>query len=293
MTGSGVGRSQSMKAWIRQHQLIAFLVIAFGVGYLVWIPAIEFIAVDGDWHVVMFVGGFGPWLSAVLVVWAVSGGSGVRRWFKKRFGKRIGASWYLMGWFVMPLAVGALHLLLYMIAGGRPDFSRADPWLKYVIGVPIAALIAGGNEEPGWRGFALPVMLKRLNPLAASLLLGVIWSAWHIPLFWLPGWGGSDKSFPLFLFSVAGLSVIMTWLFYRSCLNVIPVMLFHQATNQVQNLFPTPDEIIPGIDDWQILRGIVYWIFAVVLLVVTRGRLGYSDSDAPAEGGKPDEQRTE
>lgn len=281
-----------MKAWVKEHQLISFFVIAFGISYLVWIPAIKFIAVDGAWHPVMYVGAFGPWLSAVLVVWAASGGRGVRQWFKERFGKRIGASWYMMGWFVMPLAVGALQLLLYMLAGGRPDFSRADPWLKYVIGVPIASLFAGGNEEPGWRGFALPMMLKRLKPITASLTLGAIWSAWHLPFFWFPGWGGSDKSFPLFLFSVGGLSIIMTWLFYRSKLNVIPVMLFHQATNQVQILFPTPDEIIPGVDDWQILRGIVYWIFAVVLLLATRGRLGYTVSDAFAEGGRLNEEST-
>jgi membrane protease YdiL (CAAX protease family) len=274
-----------MKRWICEHQLVSFFIIAFALSWVVWIPTIIFLVTDGDWHPVMFVGAFGPWFSAVLVVWATRGGSGVGAWFKRRFGKRISPLWYLMAWFVMPIGVGAFQYLLYRLAGGHPAHSGAEDWIKYAISVPIAALIAGGNEEPGWRGFALPKMLERMSPVAASLVLGVFWVAWHIPLFWLPGWGGSDKNLMLFLLSVGGLSIIMTWLFYRSSMNVIPAMLFHQATNQVQELFPTPGDLIPGVDDWQILRGIVYWAIAIVLIVATRGRLGYSASNETPAGG--------
>src|SRR5262249_45840648 len=43
-------------------------------------------------------------------------------------------------------------------------------------------------EEPGWRGFALPRLESRFGPLAGTLILGLVWSAWHVPFFWYPGW---------------------------------------------------------------------------------------------------------
>jgi membrane protease YdiL (CAAX protease family) len=278
-----------VRKWIGEHQLVAFFLIAFAFSWMVWIPAINFLVIDDDWHPVMYVGAFGPWLSAILVVWATVGGGGVRGWFRQRFGKRINPLWYVTAWFLMPIGVGAFQYLLHRLAGGEPARAGAGVWIEYAISVPIGALIAGGNEEPGWRGFALPRMLESMGPVAASLALGAFWVAWHIPLFWLEGWSGADQNFLLFLLSVGGLSIIMTWLFYKSSMNVIPAMLFHQATNQVQAVFPTPGDLIPGVDDWQILRGAVYWAIAIVLIAATRGRLGYSGSNDIARGGSTHE----
>ena len=47
----------------------------------------------------------------------------------------------------------------------------------------ILSLLGGGQEEPGWRGFALQRMLERWGPVEASVRLGVIWAVWHLPLF--------------------------------------------------------------------------------------------------------------
>jgi hypothetical protein len=57
-------------------------------------------------------------------------------------------------------------------------------------------------------------------------------------------------------------------------MSVIPAMLFHQATNNVSEVFSMPTDLIQGVDDWQIIRGSVYWAFALILLAATRGRLG-------------------
>ncbi len=264
-----------MKKWIAEHQLLSFLILAFGISWGIWIPVIAFLAEDGNWHPLLYVGVFGLLGAAMIVVSVSGGGAGLRAWLKRSFRVRINPAWYPLSWIILPVAVGGLHFLIYRLAGGRSDFAGADHWLKFVISVPVAALIAGGNEEPGWRGFALPRMVGRLSPVAASLLLGLVWSAWHLPLFRLSGWGGPEKHLALFTFSVVGLSIIMTWIYYKSRLSVIPAMLFHQATNNVSELFPMPTDLIEGVDDWQIIRGAVYWAFAIILIITTKGRLGY------------------
>ncbi len=137
----------------------------------------------------------------------------------------------------------------------------------------LTTLFTGGNEEPGWRGFALPRLLKWHSPLIASLVLGVIWVAWHLPVFFTEEWGG-DTPFVWFLVNVLGLSIIMTWLFLRPGRSVIPAMLFHGGTNVVGSYFPLTTDVVPGAPDFFVLRGSVYWAIAIALLIVTRGGLG-------------------
>ncbi len=272
---------QKLREFIKEQQLISFLIIVFGISWSIWIPVVFFLA-KGGWHPLLYVGGYAPFLAGVIVTRVSGGSSGLWRWLKKIFRFRISIIWYLLGWFVMPIAIGLVQHGLYVLFGGRPDFSEIPPLWAYPIWVPVAALIAGGNEEPGWRGFALPKILEFTNPFAGSLLLGLIWAVWHVPVFFLPSWGTSESPFYMFLFSVLGLSVIMTWLYYKSRMSIFPVMLFHQATNIIGSYFPTPTAIFPGWDDWQILRGGIYWLIAVVLLIATRGHLGFQGADGSA-----------
>ncbi len=222
-----------------------------------------------------YAGGFGPFLSAVFVIWIVEKRVGLHHWFHRTFRLRINILWYLLGALFLPIGVVLLYFGLYSLLGGKPDFLNAPLWWLYPLILLIAMLFAGGNEEPGWRGFALPKLLTKRNPLTASLILGIIWVAWHTPVFFNPSWDGYGTSFGWFLLNTVGLSFIMTWLYCRSSRSVFPVMLFHQATNTIWNYFPMPDDVLTGMDDFLVLKTIVYWTIAIVLIIATKGRLGY------------------
>ena len=163
---------------------------------------------------------------------------------------------------------------LYLLLGGQADFSCAN----CLLAAPITALFAGGNEEPGWRGFALPKMLTSISPLAASLVIGVLWAAWHIPLFFSQAWLGS-MPFAWFLLYTVFLSTIMSWLYLKSSGSVLPVMLFHQATNHVWNYFPMGTDVLPTTEDWLVMKTLVYRIAALIILITTRGQLGFTAHD--------------
>ncbi len=262
-----------LTGWIKKHQLFAFLIFAFAFSWCLWIP--DIISRGGKVSLLIYAGGFGPFLSAVFVIWIVEKKLGLYQWFHRTFRLRINILWYLLGALFLPTGVVLLQFGLYLLWGGQPDFSNALPWWLYLLNLPIVMLFAGGNEEPGWRGFALPKLLIKRNPVTASLILGIIWTIWHVPLFFLAEWGGAETPFVWFLANVVGLSFIMTWLYHRSSRSVFPVMLFHQATNIIWNYFPMPDDVLSGMDDFIVLKTIVYWTIAIVLIIATKGRLGY------------------
>ena len=107
-----------------------------------------------------------------------------------------------------------------------------------MIGVAaVAALIIIGavGEETGWRGYALPQLQRRFTPLGSSLILAVLWFAWHLPLFFLIasyrnlGPGGYVG---MFLGLACG-AVILTWLYNRSGGSILLVAVWHGLYNLV------------------------------------------------------------
>ena len=91
----------------------------------------------------------------------------------------------------------------------------------------VFAAIKGPVEEFGWRGLALPLMQRKLTPIWAGLILGVIWGFWHLPAFLLSGTQQSAWSFTPFFAGSVAISVIMTPLFNTSRGSILLPALFH------------------------------------------------------------------
>ena len=212
---------KKLSGWIKHHNVSAFFILAFTISWAIWIFVRFVIAQNGIFHPLYFIGVFGPFLSAVIVTGMTEKWSGLWQWFRKIFNFRINIGWFLLIGLLGPIGVALYQFSLYLLLGGEPDFSKTYPWLKYFIVVPITALFAGGNEEPGWRGFALPELLKIQHPLLASFFLGIMWAVWHY--------------------------------------------------------FPMPLDVILGLPDYIVLKTIVYWTIATILVIMTKGSLGYTN----------------
>ena len=126
------------------------------------------------------------------------------------------------------------------------------------------------GEEFGWRGYALDQLQARWSGLTASMILGVLWGLWHLPLFWLAGTAHSD-SLPLgwFVLSAVFLSILLTYLYNRTAKSLLAVMLFHQLVNF--SLFLTPLAISPVAFAYLAL---LYGVAAGGLVIVGGRRLG-------------------
>jgi membrane protease YdiL (CAAX protease family) len=130
---------------------------------------------------------------------------------------------------------------VFSVAGtpGPGSLGRLAPLV--VVNLVLATLFTGGNEELGWRGFALPHLQRRFGALTASLLRGGIWAVWHVPMFVS---GVYQLSPVLYAPSVVSFAVVLTW-YYNSSDGCVPgAVLLHGTLNAVVNV---PAQAIGGV----------------------------------------------
>jgi len=172
-----------------------------------------------------------------------------------------------------------------LMPGALASFTGLSP--AFLIGYPInfiAIFFLGGplGEEIGWRGFALPRMQARWGALKASLLLAVLWTVWHLPHFLTSAQrGGPDAGLapfytqlPVFFVLLAALSIIFTWVYNHTRSSVFMAILLHASINTLSialPLFP-----VPAVADSDLSVALGWGILALLILVFSRGRLGYA-----------------
>lgn len=149
--------------------------------------------------------------------------------------------------------------------------------LALVPGLILQMITTGLAEEPGWRDFLLPRVMRRHGPWKAAVGVGAVWAVWHFPLY-LTEWGQGDvpwfRPVTLLAFCIA-LNVVMTWVFNRTGQSLPMAMLLHVSIN---NFASTAwEQMFPELtyDRAQFSLFAVSAIGAIIVLVATRGRLGY------------------
>jgi membrane protease YdiL (CAAX protease family) len=223
---------------IRRHPLVTFYLLAFGITWVVWVPRAA--ATQGlltsDLPIV--VGQVWTWVPAVAAILAAAltgGRDAVRELGARLVRWRVGWQWYLvviLGPAAFSFAVAGVYALLGgSWAAAAPAALREGPLMLLPLFLMILTLTDGLGEELGWRGFALPRLLTRYNALAASLILGVLWALWHLPLVWTVGASMYQQPVWLFLLDILAKSVLFTWVFLHTRGSVLLAMLLHGATN--------------------------------------------------------------
>jgi membrane protease YdiL (CAAX protease family) len=224
----------------------------------------------GGLTLLLALGSCGPTLVA-LVLSAVAGGrAGVRALFARR-GR---PAWYF--YLVALLHVAAAHLVgtLVLVALGRPvQHWFYPPLLPEQMAIAVLAPL---GEEYGWRGYALPRLQSAMTPLSASLVIGVVWTLWHLPTAFMPG--DSIAHVLVTMPAMLAGSVLYTWMYNATGGSMRVVLLAHLGVH-LDNVFraaSTADGPAPFV-----ATSIVLVAFAV--LVVAKGAL----RAAPAVTAEP------
>jgi len=167
-----------------------------------------------------------PTISAIIVSGFIGGWTEIKKLLKGYIRWKVGIKWYIAGFLLMigPLIFAGLYLLL----GGSAPGPVQGLTLPLIIIYLLQTLHSGPlSEEAGWRGFALPRLQKKYNAVISSLILGVIWACWHIPLYFVE----TRMPFYIFIFLVLIISILMTWGYNNTNGSLIITIIFHFSFN--------------------------------------------------------------
>ena len=223
---------------------------------------------------VFLLGVFAPAFVALAFTASSEGRAGVTRLLARIGRWHVGARFYLFAISYMA-ATKLIAALVHRIAIGEwPRFGDAS--LPLMLGAILVSTLVQAGEEVGWRGYALPRLAMHLGLGGASIVLGVIWALWHLPLFFLPGSGSDGQSFPIYLLHVTALSVAMCWLYWKTEGSLLLVMLMHASVNNTSGIVPAalPNSVDPMSLNGSLVAWVAVaasWVVAVLLLSRMRG----------------------
>lgn len=283
-----------------RYPLAFFFVFSFvftwGYFWLIWAPL-------GLPDSLIAVGGFGPAVSAFLMLAVGSGKVGALRLLRSIVQWRAGWQWYLLALLGLPV----LNFLAFLVVPGTFADLIAPGWRLprlYLTEMAISLTIgiAPVFEEIGWRGFAQSRIQRLRGPVVGTLILGALWGVWHLPFFFGPlARTGPDATFlsasiALVEFSVGltGLSIVMAWVLSNCRGSTLLAILLHAAFDSsglaMVTIFPsTPPYYLP-IHYQTLGIAIVFSIAALVLIILTRGDLSYHryqrEVEVPATPGR-------
>lgn len=268
---------REFRCFVTRHQLLSFFVLAFAFSWTFWIGASLRGFTESQGLLAVVPGAFGPPLAALTVHW-ITGGE-TRSWIPTVLRIRTRFRWYAIALMIPVAMVSVATLVLFILAVDLHVAELPSRVLAFLPTVLFMTLLGGGQEELGWRGFALPRLEQRLQPSIGALALGVVWAVWHLPLFYVPGTSQFGTPFAVYGFGVVGLSILFAWLFNRSA-SVAVVMLLHGSYNAALILYPVPLEQLSGGGSSGILTvgAGTAWMVGLLLITITRGNLGYGSS---------------
>ena len=273
----------ALTRWVTAHPLVTFFVLAYA---LTWgIVAGVMLAVSSGAMteespviaILLQLYSFGPALAALIAAAATGGLRGLRNLLGSLDPRRVGLGWYPLVIVTPPLALVLAEAMVY---GAAPLVGLARQWpvifTSYLLPVLTTVLLTTGiAEELGWRGFAQPRLQARYGPLAGTLILGMAAALWHLPNAVLRP--GGLPIFALQVVVVVMMVVVTTWAYNRNHGSVLIVALFHAAINTssrlVGPLVPIADRALLTQHVWLVMVAVTSLV-AVLLIIVTRGRLG-------------------
>jgi membrane protease YdiL (CAAX protease family) len=229
-----------MEQAYRSHPLVTFFVLAFAITWVVWIPRASGVPLG-------VLGQVWTWIPAIAALLAV----------------------VIVGPAIFSLVVAGVYVLLGgSWAAALPPVLLGEAALVMLpVFLMILTITDGLGEELAWRGFALPRLLLQHNALVASLILGVLWTLWHLPLIWTQGASMYQQPIWLMLVDIPANSVVFTWVFLHTRGSVLLAMLLHGAAN----LFNVSPNVISAGDLTLPLLAVAAKGFLIGVLILVVG----------------------
>ena len=188
---------------MKNRNPLFFIVLAFGISWLAWGICIIFdkfgISMTDNYllYVPDLLGGVAPSIASYVVLKKEGRVKNFKEWCVLMFDVKVNFKYYVLTVFFVLFFLGISYLVI--------DVEVIAPWYLFFLALPIM-VIGGGLEEPGWRGYLQPYLAEKHGFVAGTFIMGLIWSLWHLPLFYYSGTTQYGTSFLLFAIAVFGLN---------------------------------------------------------------------------------------
>jgi len=269
---------------LRRNPLVSFFILSYLISWILWIPLFygHFKFGWTSWEEGMwaprtflgYLGALGPAISAIIMTYLIHSKNEVKTLLKRVLQWRVNILWWLIG-FLLWWLICAFISIIYNLTSLQ---NLSLEFILVLVNFPVTILIINFpgligifGEELGWRGFALPKLLDKFNPIFSSLILAIPHLFWHAPLALFVEW---RSNMPIYEFVVnyflliIPLTLIITWFYQNTKGSILLVIVFHSAFNLTFNGFSS----IFGFDkETSILLMnksiIVLWIIAGALVI--------------------------
>ena len=286
------------KNWLNSHPVLSYYALVFAIswgGILIAAgPSGIFSSEANPVVLTQFVylaALAGPSVAGILMTGLIHGRAGLRELLSRSLRWRVGVQWYLAALLTAPLLMAAILFALSLISRAfAPAIVTTDDRVGLVMSGIVLGLVVCFFEELGWTGFATPELRKRYGLLPTGIIMGLLWGAWHYPLF--SGSASSSGAIPptiylaVLLFSfLVPYRILMVWV-YDCTKSVFVVMLMHAplAAGQVI-LMP---QVISGerMVIFDLAFAAALWVVVAAVYVATR-RSGHGKSPFSVESPRP------
>ncbi len=226
-----------------------FFVLTFSWTWVFWIPA-ALLGMSADKvpvQVLIALGGIGPLVAAIFLTCITQNRQGRRDYWRRVIDfKRIGKYWYAVILLAVPILTGLAVLTDIFLGGSGAQMEAAERFLRKPSAIlPFAIFILFFGpvpEELGWRGYALDRLQVKWNALTSSLVLGLLWAMWHLPLFYITGTfqnnlGFHSLFFWMYMIVLIPHAILYTWIYNNNRRSTLSAVLFHFTVNFVGQLF--------------------------------------------------------
>jgi membrane protease YdiL (CAAX protease family) len=242
---------------------------AFRYGYLGWALSLQ--------SPLNAITVWSPGLAAILLTGLTLGKSQAGALFRPLLLWRVAMKWYIVAilfeptkWllaFAFDRVMGQTYQL-----GTAPLFRSFGAAAAFMIPVAIVFTLPNSlGEEIGWRTFALPRLQQSYGALVASVVIGLFWGFWHIPM-WL-AWSKSDLSWLsliLMILNMVPVAVMFTWLYNKTSQSLLLVCIFHASMAAKGYLLPR----LPSLTE-----SAIFWLNAIAVVVFGGIEISKAEAD--------------
>jgi len=265
------------------RQILIYIALVLGLSYFVFWGPIALLKlqtanfVEGKIYnlpvfIFFLIGGFVPSIVGISLTRFYDHKTGLKVLFKSAIDFKIGFRQFIII-VTYPIIIGGLQLIINKSVGGTFDYSQ---FLKQLPSFLPLIILGPLSEEFGWRGFLQKKVNIQFSPISGTLVIGIIWSLWHLPLFYMPGTSQHDFNMPFlpFMISVISSSFIYTYIYIKSHGSLFSALLLHWIGTYIMQVIGSQVTRTPAYNYLECLPVLVTGIIFIIILQKHRNKNG-------------------